>query len=443
MTETTESNATPRAPEPNWPVSALRAIEEVACAPASLLLEICVDRAHEVQGATGAAVGLAREGELHFTATAGDLRGRLGGTQQVGGTLGGLALSTGEPLYTGDAQTDERCDQDIARNLGVRGMIAVPLIQGRRRVGVLWVCSSQADAFDVRALDLITRIGRVVSARLDYAQVRDERRRSEQALVESRLQQAALLAALDEGVVAFDASRRVVLVNAAAERILATPRERLLTSDTLALAARGGVLHEDGTPWTEDEQPVANAMRTGQPQRDQLMLVPQVDGPPRWLKLTAQPVFDPSGEALFGVVVTLTDVTAQREGSAPALNLDRPRAAPPTEPAIPSGYWDWHAGANVVNWSPGMYALLGLDPERTAPTFETYLGAAHPEDRPAVRETVLTTLREGGTYGLEHRVIRPDGEIRRVRASGEASQSGGRTERAWGSLTDVTETHTP
>src|SRR5207249_2277107 len=71
---------------------ALDAIEEIARAPAqaSLLLELCVERARALVRADGAAIELLEdENELLFAATSGMLRDQLGAVQPVIGTLCG------------------------------------------------------------------------------------------------------------------------------------------------------------------------------------------------------------------------------------------------------------------------------------------------------------------------------------------------------------------
>src|SRR5262249_16857544 len=48
------------------------------------------------------------------------------------------------------------------------------------------------------------------------------------------------------------------------------------------------------------------------------------------------------------------------------------------------GSLDWDLRKNDQRWSDALYALLGLDPQTTAATEESYLSAVHPDDRPGV-----------------------------------------------------------
>lgn len=416
---------------------ALRALEEVACAPgqASLLMEICLDRALEMVGATGGVVALLQEGELFYSATAGDLRGRLSGSQPVSRSFGGLAVTTGQTLYASDAQSDPRVARDVVTSLGIRSVITTPLHQGRRRIGVLWVCSPVPDAFDQVDVDLVARLGRVAGARLDYAGVRDERRSSEQALVDSQLQHAAVLASLDEGVLGLDPARRVHLVNGAAERILGVPRERLLASDALGMP--WGAICENGSALRMDANPVEGGRHGGKTGGHTVLGVHRPDGALRWLAVTTTPVFDPSGDSLRGVVACFSDVTEERE-RAGREDRDR-RMLEATERLTGSGSWHWRPGSTAPDWSAGMYRLLGADDR--PPSLRGYLERVHPADRSRVRRALFAALRAGGCRGMEHRLTRPDGTVRTVRCTIEVRVGeDGRVTGAWGGCHDVTPT---
>lgn len=419
-------------------VAALRAFEEVSRAPGqvSLLMEICVDRACEMVGATGGLIALLQEGELFYAATAGDLRGRLAGSQPVSHTFGGLAVTTGQTVHTRDARTDPRIAKEIAMPLGIRAAIATPLLQGRRKLGILWVSSPQPEAFDEVDVELVSRLGRVAGARFDHAQVREERRSSEQALVDNRLQQASLLAALDEGVIALDASRRVMLVNAAAERILGVSRERLLASDALGMP--WNAIHADGTRLQAADQPAAQTLRTRKPLTRELLGVHRPDGTLRWLSVTTVPVFDASGDTLRGVVVCFSDVTAaratrERDHTRIARLLDQ------TERLCRAGTWEWCADSGQVYWSAGLRELVGQPASDDSPaSLRAYLALVHPDDRPALRQA-MADVRDGNTsHLLDHRIVTCGGVERRLRCVVELRRDrDGHITRAWGSLVDL------
>src|SRR5829696_1603879 len=212
-------------------LAALDAIEEMACAPAqpSLLLELCVERARALVRAGGAAVQLLEGGdELLFAATSGMLRDQLGSLQAVHGTLCGTAVARGEVVRSADATIDPRGDRNMARSLGIRSTVSLPLRQRQRGIGVLLVCSDRPDVFTDTDVTLLSRLARVASSRLDFALARDARRRSEEALSASRQKYRTVLASVEQGILVIDEYDRVSMVNPAAERILGEPAYELM-----------------------------------------------------------------------------------------------------------------------------------------------------------------------------------------------------------------------
>jgi PAS domain S-box-containing protein len=109
------------------------------------------------------------------------------------------------------------------------------------------------------------------------------------------------------------------------------------------------------------------------------------------------------------------------------------------------GTWrsDLRSGETV--WSPGMFRLLGLEPEDRAFTDDEILEYVHPADRDRIA-AALAELHIAGEEAaeagnaVEFRVVRADGAVREVRARGhlEADQDG-KPIRWVGSLQDVTE----
>ncbi|MEA2257138.1 MAG: hypothetical protein QOG35_3183, partial [Solirubrobacteraceae bacterium] len=64
-----------------------------------------------------------------------------------------------------------------------------------------------------------------------------------------------------------------------------------------------------------------------------------------------------------------------------------------------------------LRWSPSLAALSGLTLDAVPGTFEDFLPSVHPEDREALRTAMAATVREGGTYAQEVRVVWTDGSV--------------------------------
>jgi PAS domain S-box-containing protein len=83
-----------------------------------------------------------------------------------------------------------------------------------------------------------------------------------------------------------------------------------------------------------------------------------------------------------------------------------------TSQAAGAGYWRWSPRPNRSDWSPAFRALLGLDPNDRNPSVDSWLGAAHPEDREMILETAKRVAVTGEDIDFEWRAILPDGRVR-------------------------------
>jgi diguanylate cyclase (GGDEF)-like protein/PAS domain S-box-containing protein len=107
-----------------------------------------------VTNAAGAAVEM-REGEaIVYRAASGSCADRVGTRLQLGGSLSGRAMLTGEPQLCLETETDRRVDLAACRSIGIRSMMVVPLPLQGKYVGVLKIYAEIPAAFDNR--DLLT-----------------------------------------------------------------------------------------------------------------------------------------------------------------------------------------------------------------------------------------------------------------------------------------------
>src|SRR6202007_1341951 len=67
-------------------------------------------------------------------------------------------------------------------------------------------------------------------------------------------------------------------------------------------------------------------------------------------------------------------------------------------------------------WSDELYKIYGLDPQNGAPTVEQYLALVHPQDRASIAESIKLMLEEHRGFDQIERIIRPDGQLRYLRA---------------------------
>jgi PAS domain S-box-containing protein len=82
------------------------------------------------------------------------------------------------------------------------------------------------------------------------------------------------------------------------------------------------------------------------------------------------------------------------------------------------GSWEIDTTQSSVTWSPMIYEVLGLDPERTVPSLDTFFSMLHDADRRAVEHEYETAQRGPGERTIDARLLRGDGTTRWVRIIG-------------------------
>ena len=128
-----------------------------------LILNEVVAEARDATGAGGAAIALARDGEMVCRATTGGNAPDLGVRVGTGSGLSGACLRTGQIQECSDTETDARVSAEACRRLGVRSMMIAPLVNGQGTFGILEVFSAQPHAFGTSARQTLDRLARHVA----------------------------------------------------------------------------------------------------------------------------------------------------------------------------------------------------------------------------------------------------------------------------------------
>lgn len=106
------------------------------------------------------------------------------------------------------------------------------------------------------------------------------------------------------------------------------------------------------------------------------------------------------------------------------------------------GSWEWDVNSDSLWWSDEVFRIFGLDSEQFRPTYPTFLRTIHPEDRALVRRVVTQTLKYDLPYNIEHRIMRPSGEIRYVHEQGALKKNAaGEIISLHGTVQDISERH--
>jgi len=141
------------------------------------------------------------------------------------------------------------------------------------------------------------------------------------------------------------------------------------------------------------------------------------DGTVVELEETAEGFFDGEGN-LQRVIGTTLDVTERKRVEKELLLASQQLEMAYRASGV--GTWDWDVDRCNLVWSSHMFYLFGLDPQRSAASFETWNAILHQDDREMANENINRVLQNHTPLATEYRIIRPDnGEIRWINALGE------------------------
>ncbi len=75
--------------------------------------------------------------------------------------------------------------------------------------------------------------------------------------------------------------------------------------------------------------------------------------------------------------------------------------------------------ANPLRWSDELFRVFGYEPGALEISSENFFRHVHPDDCGKIRTAIGEALRTGGTYDIDHRIIRPDGAERVIHERAE------------------------
>lgn len=103
------------------------------------------------------------------------------------------------------------------------------------------------------------------------------------------------------------------------------------------------------------------------------------------------------------------------------------------------GTWEWSAETGDLWCSEHVYSILGLPPDPGAASLDRLRQLAHPDDLVSLEQAFREGFSHDQVVEIEHRVIRPDGELRVLRESAEiVHDAAGRPAGMRGILQDAT-----
>jgi PAS domain S-box-containing protein len=161
----------------------------------------------------------------------------------------------------------------------------------------------------------------------------------------------------------------------------------------------------------------------------------RADGAWRDVVDRAIPLSDAAGR-FSGFVGTAIDVTERREADEALQRSHQDRAA-----ALAAGHmgtFDLDLASSRISRDRNLEELYGLEPGM-ASSMDEWASLIHPDDRATVLAEVARVIADGGEYHLEHRLVRPDGQVRWLERRGSAYMDrSGRVVGLRGMVVDIT-----
>ena len=185
------------------------------------------------------------------------------------------------------------------------------------------------------------------------------------------------------------------------------------------------------------------AVSTGKPHEDEVRFR-RSDGQYRWHLDRGVPLRDEDGNIVkwYGVTTDIED----RKRAEQALQLvssdlqDSKSKLEEAQRIAHVGYWEWDLTSNRVIWSDETYRIYGLRPQEYPIDIAVIQKLIHPDDLEFVFRVAEEAVRGGLRTDVEHRIIRPSGELRTVHSQGDMKKdASGRPCQMFGTVQDITD----
>lgn len=254
-----------------------------------------------------------------------------------------------------------------------------------------------------------------------------ERKEAEATLEKSYSVLNATFESIADGVVVVDLAGQTVAFNQRfvqmwniPEEIIKNTRERI---DFIAKQLK-----------TSDKFQQRQQELTQQPDADGYDILELNDG--RIFERHAKPQW--LGDKIVGRVWNFRDITEQKRVEESLRQNEASMAT--AQRIVHMGNWETYIPTGYLYWSDEIYRIFGLEPKEFSATVEAFFATVHPDDLAYVLKAVDDAMAGRRGYNVDHRIIRPDGEIRFVHQEAEVTfDEAGQPLRMLGIVQDVTD----
>src|SRR5208337_390976 len=133
-------------------------------------LQLLADRAQYITAASGAMIALRENGHLICRASAGPAAPQVGAELQAEASFTGESLRQKQLLRCDDAEQDARVNRESCRALGIRSVMAMPLLRHGEAAGVFELLAARPHAFEERDASALARLSELVLTALEHTE---------------------------------------------------------------------------------------------------------------------------------------------------------------------------------------------------------------------------------------------------------------------------------
>jgi len=242
-----------------------------------------------------------------------------------------------------------------------------------------------------------------------------ERKKAEEFLKISEDKFRNLVTNMSVGVLLQGPNAEMTLCNPNALQLLGITEDQLMGKTSFD--PDWNVIHEDGSPFPGNTHPVPQAIATRVPVRNVIMGVYRPSlGNRAWLLVDAVPQLNEDG-SVSQVICSFIDISKRKQAEEllqkSQVNLNN------AQQIAHLGSWEWDMKTNTINFSDELFRIFGLNPETSIINVDSLLKYIHPDDKKFYLSNLENSSLKGVSAPFEYRIVRPDGKVRNLHASGK------------------------
>ena len=254
-----------------------------------------------------------------------------------------------------------------------------------------------------------------------------ERKRAEEALIESDRRFRDLFYDAPVGYHELDTEGRITCVNTTELSMLGYSSEEMIGHHVWEFIEEAEIARQTFAEKLTGTKPLPNVERSFRRKDGTLMEV----------QLDDQILNDPSGQ-IIGIRATMQDIT-ERKRIEEDLKTNEMRMSEAQQIAH-IGSWEFDTVTGEVKWSDELWRIFGLDQREFGLSFAEYLAMVHPDDRQVVKSVDEKARLAKRDFDHHYRIVQPRGAVRVIRGIGRViCDEHGQMVKMTGTDQDITE----